>query len=112
MASLLTGTYPTTHRATARPDRIDPGVRLLGDHLRRLGYHTAAFSTNPNVLPVWGFDQGFDDFYDIEAVGRSAGAARVNEVVFRHMAEKLVEPFFLYIHTGSTFGLVEKAAVW
>jgi len=103
IASLLTGLAPSGHGATTRATGLDPSAVLLAERLHALGHHTAAFVTNPNVLPVWGFDRGFDAFYDIESVARSARADRVNEVVFEHLAglkdEEGGQPLFLYIHT-------------
>ncbi len=99
VASLLTGVTPPRHGAISRPDRLDPEARLLPEHLRAAGYHSAAFVSNPNVLPVWGFAKGFDDFHDAAAARAEARADEINAAVFRHLEEKRREPFFLYVHT-------------
>jgi arylsulfatase A-like enzyme len=99
VTSLLSGRYPSAHGAVKRDSTLDADVQLVGEYLREAGYQTAAFVTNPNVLPVWGFERGFDRFYDIESVARSARADRVNEVVFEHLAQDPREPFLLYVHT-------------
>jgi arylsulfatase A-like enzyme len=60
-ASLFTGTYPGTHRATAlRPVfRAEPTLPGL---LREAGYGTYAVSPNQYVRPGLGFGRGFDRF--------------------------------------------------
>lgn len=98
-ASLLTGRYPLAHGAIKRADAIAPDIPMLGELLQAEGYTTAAFSTNVNVLPIWGFDRGFDHFYDIDSETWLARSERVNEVVLEHLARNGKEPFFLYIHT-------------
>ena len=100
VASLLTGVTPLRHGAISRSDRLDPEVRLLPQYLSSAGYHSVAFVTNPQVLPVWGFGPGFDEFVDVKgADGAAARADEVNEAVFRHLEENRSEPFFLYVHT-------------
>ena len=98
-ASLLTGRYPLAHGAIKRADAIAPGIPMLSEILQAAGYRTAAFSTNVNVLPIWGFGRGFDDFYDIDPELWRARSEQVNEVVIRYLDEHSDEPFFLYIHT-------------
>jgi arylsulfatase len=99
VASLLTGLTPLRHGAISRSDRLDPGVRLLPQYLAPAGYHSAAFVTNPYVLPLWGFAEGFDEFVDVKGAGPVPRADEVNEAVFRHLQEDRAEPFFLYLHT-------------
>jgi arylsulfatase A-like enzyme len=99
VASLLTGVTPPRHRAISLSDSLDPGVRLLPQDLRSAGYRSAAFVTNPSVLPVWGFGRGFDEFVDLRGAEGSARADEINEAVFRYLAEDPAEPFFLFVHT-------------
>jgi arylsulfatase A-like enzyme len=98
-ASLLTGLYPQGHGAIKRADAIAPNAPMMGELLQAAGYETAAFSTNVNVLPIWGFERGFDHFYDVDAETWRARSQQVNEVVFQHLDEHSNEPFFLYVHT-------------
>jgi arylsulfatase len=99
VASLLTGVSPLRHGAVSRADRLDPRVRLLPQYLAPAGYHSAAFVTNPNVLPAWGFSRGFDAFVDVKGRRTPARADEINEAVFQHLREAAREPFFLYVHT-------------
>jgi arylsulfatase A-like enzyme len=100
VASLLTGVSPGRHKAISLSDRLDPAVPLLPQRLRAVGYHSAAFVTNPSVLPMWGFGRGFDAFVDLVADdGRPARADEITEAVLRHLDAHRAEPFFFYVHT-------------
>lgn len=98
-ASLLSGLPPKRHGGIRRADVLYENVVLFGQYLKRRQYKNFAFVTNPNVLPIWGFDRGFDIFYDIESVELSARADKVNEIVVNHMQKDISEPFFYYVHT-------------
>ena len=77
-ASLFTGRWPSYHgaervagdRLLATP--VDPGVPMLAELLRTHGLHTAAFVGNAvYVAREFGFDRGFDEFFDRELSGTS-----------------------------------------
>ncbi len=59
-ASLLTGVYPTVHRATAHESKLAPEVPFVAEELKRDGYKTAMFSSNGYISSKWGFDRGWD----------------------------------------------------
>ncbi len=59
-ASLLTGVYPTVHRATAHESKLAPDVPFIAEELKRDGYKTAMFSSNGYISAKWGFDRGWD----------------------------------------------------
>ena len=59
-ASLLTGVYPTVHRATAHEARLAPEVPFVAEQLKKAGFKTAMFSSNGYVSSKWGFDRGWD----------------------------------------------------
>ena len=98
-ASLLTGLSPGRHGATGRVDVLPDEVRLLSEHFQEAGYRTLGLVTNPNVIPLWGFDQGFDLFEDVDSRSRGASA----DVLMDRVLEQLDAlppdtPFFLYVH--------------
>jgi arylsulfatase A-like enzyme len=68
VATLLTGLEATTHGVFGRSDVLSERLERLPEIFQRAGYCTAAWSTNPNVLPLWGFARGFDAFSDVGAV--------------------------------------------
>jgi arylsulfatase A-like enzyme len=59
-ASLLTGVYPTVHRATAHEARLASEVPFVAEEMKKAGYKTAMFSSNGYVSAKWGFDRGWD----------------------------------------------------
>ncbi len=59
-ASLLTGVYPTIHRATAHESKLAPEAPFVAEELKRDGYKTAMFSSNGYISSKWGFDRGWD----------------------------------------------------
>lgn len=101
MASFFTGLWPQRHRVFDRLDVLAPGLLTLPEILQRHGYTTLAWSANPNFLPMWGFGQGFDAFFDVRAAQWSI-AKTDGEEVFQHREDSLAGipegPTFHYIH--------------
>jgi arylsulfatase A-like enzyme len=114
IASLMTGLYPTTHKTyttaanivDAMDGRVD-GVRgatdvlpesvtTLAEALKTRGYGTAALTTNPFLIPDFGFAQGFDRFEFISHEG-FAEADDVLERALRVIDER-EQPLFLWVH--------------
>jgi arylsulfatase len=58
--SILTGRYPDR----AVDDRFQRSADTIAEYLRRSGFETAGFHSNPFVSRAYGFDQGFDTFDD------------------------------------------------
>jgi hypothetical protein len=52
-----------------------------------------------NVLPIWGFDRGFDHFVDIDSKHKDSHSDAVNDAVFQYLDGDASGPFLLYIHT-------------
>jgi arylsulfatase A-like enzyme len=59
-ASLLTGVYPTNHKAVAHEAKLSKDVPFVAEDMHKAGYNTAIFSSNGYVSPKWGFDRGWD----------------------------------------------------
>ncbi len=59
-ASLLTGVYPTVHKATAHESKLSPTVPFVAEELKHDGYKTGMFSSNGYISSKWGFDRGWD----------------------------------------------------
>lgn len=66
VASLLTGTWPSHHRAGMDRERIPTELKTVPELLRREGYHTAAISPNANISSATDLDRGFTDFVWID----------------------------------------------
>ncbi len=82
-----------------RDAHLEPRWPTLAQRLRHAGYATVAFSTNPNVLPFWGFAPGFDRFVD---VGAESWTANSDSAVVLNAALEVLdaepEPLLLYLH--------------
>jgi len=59
-ASLFTGLYPVTHRATQETQYLDDRWDTLAELLREAGWETACFSNNPWVSTRGNLVQGFE----------------------------------------------------
>ena len=64
VATLFTGLRADRHRVLERGDVLAESFVTVPELLHDSGYSTTSWSTNPNVLPLWGFAQGFDTFID------------------------------------------------
>ena len=93
--SMLSGQYPTVHKVFSNDNRIDP-VRtpLLAPILADSGYVTGAYTGGLYLERHFGFDVGFDTYFEREPV-RGGGMARVQNWIFANGSE----PFFLFFHT-------------
>lgn len=112
-ASVLTGLLPQTHGVTHTSARLAPGAVTLAEILRSVGYQTTAFSINANVIPHFGFDQGFWQFDDLvrefnlkilHEHHASGSAHEKTDIVHEVALDFLLggrarAPFFLYFHT-------------
>ena len=110
-ATILTGTYPQTNRASEFGAPLSPTLPYAPDLLHAAGYRTAAFVgsilLDPRNGPFQQYDRGFD-VYDAgfhqpvrgESRYQSVGR-RGDEVVARAtkwLAANKQRPFFLWVH--------------
>ncbi len=59
VASLLTSTYPTTHGANDKLDKMREGMPKFAEVLARNGYETQGMTCNANCLPIWNMGKEF-----------------------------------------------------
>jgi arylsulfatase A-like enzyme len=110
-ATILTGAYPQTHRASEFSVPLSTTLPYLPDLLHAGGYRTAAFVApillDPRNGPFQGYDRGFD-VYDAGFHPAQHGESRFQSVE-RHGDEVVVRathwlaidkhrPFFLWVH--------------
>ena len=99
-ASLLTSLGPERHRAIGRFDLLGEEIVTWPEVAQEAGFRTVGISTNPNVLPIWGFAQGFARFVDLDSREWLNRSSRADDV-FQSGIELLDEeqsPVFLYLH--------------
>jgi hypothetical protein len=100
-ASILTGLAPQRHGANTRTDVLGSQVVTLAEVLAAEGVATEAWSVNPNILPIWGFDQGFDRFTDQGAQNlfdHKVDGATVFEALLDRLDELSDRPALYYLH--------------
>lgn len=118
-ATLLTGQFPSVHGVVAHESRLSAARSTsLAELLARSGYATRAFTAGGFVHPVFGLDQGFEAFTQIDPVrevgshfyrtlarriGEPEAERRTDEQGFagveRWLRAQGGAPFFLFLHT-------------
>ena len=96
VATLLTGVGPERHGIRELNHGLDGSFVTLPERLRELGYATAGFSANANVIADTGFEQGFDRF-EYGAVDVDTLAAWALDWLDDVADETPDRPFFLMI---------------
>jgi choline-sulfatase len=109
-ATILSGTYPQTHRVTEFGARLAPTLPFIPDLLQGRGYQTAAFvgslALDPKNGLAPGFDRGFT-LYDagfrppqrsLEKSPADRPAAQVVARANAWLARNLKQPFFVWVH--------------
>lgn len=116
-ATILTGTYPQTHRATEFAGPLASSLPYLPDLLSGRGYHAAAFVGSITLDPKNGFAPGFDRGFSVYDGGLRQQDRRGTGVVARASAwlERNAQgPFFVWIQIpdpGVSVGATYNSAV-
>jgi arylsulfatase A-like enzyme len=101
-ATVLTGLYPSSHKADIPPlftglvKRLDGSMHTMAEILSHLGYATAAFTSSVYVSGTYGLDRGFDVFeYDRR---KEHTAEVIVTKACDYLARRKEKPFFLFLH--------------
>jgi len=75
VASMLTGTYPSTHGTGLANERLPGSITTVAERFSRAGYRTVGVSANAYFSETTGTDRGFDqfDFVSGPELAREAG---------------------------------------
>jgi len=101
LATLFTGLRADRHKVYGRLDVLHDDVPSLPALLQQNGYVTAAWSANPNVLPMWGLARGFDVFHDVGSqdwAGEKTDAERLFATVRDKIEVAPRAPGLFYVH--------------
>jgi len=100
VATILTGVGPSQHRVLDRQDRLPEWIPRLPREFAAAGWHTVAVTTNPNVLPAFGFLDGFDRFIDVGSThwASERGYADLRDALAELTEQSADVPLFLYVH--------------
>jgi choline-sulfatase len=122
-ATILSGTYPQTHRASELGSPLVTSLPFIPDLLRARGYRTAAFVGSVALDPKSGMAQGFERgfaVYDIgfhppEQASRRSGsverpAAQVVARTTAWLSHSAQGPFFLWVQLHLDDPLAASAA--
>jgi len=106
--SLFTSTYPSQHKVTNKfyiNDKgnisisdsrvISPHMKTLTELLKQKGYKTAGFTGDAGVGSEFGFDKGFDEYYDKDRFG---GFNKSFSLAESWISENKNRKFFVFIH--------------
>ena len=63
--TMITGLSFFDHGVMTRDASLSDQATTLAEHLRAAGYRTACFSATPNNTAAKGFDQGYDEFFEL-----------------------------------------------
>lgn len=127
-ASIITSTYPSTHKVDNYNAGLDPSFETLGDVLSDADFFTAAVTSHVFVGPKFGMGQGISMFDDSLVAGNKQAELKVSspEVTKRGIrwledASKRQRRWFLWLHyfdphfpylrhddAGETEGLTEQ----
>ena len=66
VATIFSSLYPSSHRTTHKSDALPDAVVTLAEVMQQAGYSTIGFANNINVAPLFGFQQGFDEYVFLE----------------------------------------------
>lgn len=112
LASVMTGLYPSTHRAVHFPassdwakklaagrfvplgaERLDPSRITLAERLAERGYRTAAVVSGGFCRSEFGFGQGFEEYHNM---GSRLGV--ILGLIRNVLGREHGRPYFLYLH--------------
>jgi len=109
-ASMFTGLYPSTHKATfakahiedvtalTKVNFLDEKFTTLAEVLKDHGYSTGGFVAAAWCRAVFGLGQGFDVYSDDYRSPGGRTAREINDDAFEWLKNQKKTPFFLFIN--------------
>jgi len=98
-ASLLTGVYPSVHKAVAHEARLSKDVPFVAEEMKKAGFKTAMFSSNGYVSAKWGFERGWDAYRNFIRESLPNGADYLWKTAKPWVMAGLRKPEFAYLAT-------------
>jgi arylsulfatase A-like enzyme len=117
VATVMSGRFPSSHKAIYKMDVLPAEVETVGEALRGAGYTTAAVVTNYVTSPYFGFAQGFDEYHYLEPTYFLGAGDATSKLVFYEGIKALWSRF---VAKGSAPGaqyqdgrvLTDRAVEW
>ncbi|HTF33985.1 MAG TPA: sulfatase [Myxococcota bacterium] len=91
-ASILTGQFPSVHRATIEHLYLENSIPTLAERLRDRGYDTVGISANAFVGPSFGLQRGFEDLADVDDFATSSQDPLRRHLIFGALLGLLRDP--------------------
>lgn len=100
---------------------LAPEVTTVAEHLKGVGYATYGLTANPNINALFGFDQGFDGYYEASGTWASGDMVKVSGAELVHEALSMVAaapdgaPIYLQLVTldaHAPYGKVDDVSRW
>ncbi|MCD4654021.1 sulfatase-like hydrolase/transferase [bacterium] len=103
VASFMTGVAPEIHRVFRIGNKIPMDLKTLAERLKSAGYHTCGVNAMPSINGDYGFNRGFDKYFDLFEVSSEKDSLVNGNHVVKVVKEffdnySSHNPFFLYIH--------------
>lgn len=120
-ATLFTGLYPEDHTATSKTASLPERVDTVAELLRDAGYFTKGFPNNPNVHPLFNFDQGHVEYTYLEpnriyGAPASAASLTIYEIIRRGIKPKIDNLLRLKMNVREAYQpaevVTERALEW
>jgi len=104
-SSLLSGLYPAIHGVRTPDQKLAESTLTLAEHLREIGYYTAAFTEGNYVSASFGLDQGFLHYQENPPLILGNKAEEVSKLegtlaaLRDHRRQLGSMPQFIFLHT-------------
>lgn len=114
--AIFTSMYPSEHKVVnkfsdydmntkqgviANLKKLSPDAKTLAEILKNAGYATGGFTGDAGVGPQFGFNQGFDTYFETETFGGMDGSVPKALDWLKLNKDK---PFFLFLHGYDVHG--------
>ncbi len=96
-ASMLTGVYPSVHKATEHETKISAQLPIAAELFKKGGFRTALFSSNGYVSSKWGFGRGFDENVNFIRDNLPNGADNLWATAKKWIMPGKAKPQFVYL---------------
>ncbi|MDG2334785.1 MAG: sulfatase-like hydrolase/transferase [Myxococcota bacterium] len=105
IATILTGTYPPTHKTLDNRSHLRASNVTLAETLSEMGFKTVAAAGNPGLGRAFRFDQGFESFQTVAIKGEAEvygldprEADLLGELALPLLEEVRGDRFFAWLH--------------
>jgi arylsulfatase len=110
--SILSGLYPSLHGTGVDGNvlNLNKAISMLPEVLKKAGYTTVGFNTNPYMASKHGYDKGYVSYFDLFPSQRKTFSKRkicskeVNKEIAKWLEDCGQQPFFMWVHYLDSHG--------